>query len=150
MESEDEYVRNALLKVAKANGFYDIVFSVATQLYSGPNGQTELWNMFFIKNDPTLCPKDVINYFYVVAYDASLGTQHFFSNEIGNENYYGSVFNGNVVFDNNSWASAKASFEDFAKTGFIITVNAGSAMEPLIMPNETFEQALIRLDLTTI
>lgn len=137
---DEASIEEALKNVAHLNGYYDVVLDNVT--FSGLTSSASLWELAFAMHNPDdVHDKSLINWFTPTAvYSSSAAT------------FAGVVFNNNapissVYVHEKRWTAVKSKLEEFSSDGYSITVFGFK--EPLMMPYETFEEAVIRHDLHT-
>ena len=137
---DEASIEEALKNVAHLNGYYDVVLDKVT--FSGLASSPSLWELAFAMHNPDdVHDKSLVNWFTPTAVCSS-----------------SAATSANVVFNNNApichvyvhekrWTAVKSKLEEIASNGYSIIVFGFK--ELLMMPYETFEEAVIRHDLHT-
>ena len=137
---DEASIEEALKNVAHLNDYYDVVLDEVT--FSGQASSVSLWELAFAMHNPDdVHDKGLINWFTATAVCSS-----------------SAATSANVVFNNNApmsrvyvhekrWTAVKSKLEEFSSNGYSIIVFGFK--KPLMMPYETFEEAMIRHDLHT-
>lgn len=130
---DEASIEEALKNVAHLNGYYDVVLNEVT--FSELASSSSMWELAFVMHNPDdVHDKSLINWFTPTAV------------------YSSSVFINNALISRvyvheKRWTAVKSKLEEFSSDGYSITVFGFK--EPLMMPHETFEEAVIRHDLHT-
>lgn len=118
-------------RIAKKIGIYDIIISTV-KACSSTGEYVRTSELLCVQNDPIACPPNQINYFAFTV-----------KSNVSNNNTFNPSFT--LVSSGDTWIDIVKTIENCAKNNCYVLFPGIS--EPLIKPNETFEEAAIRFEL---
>lgn len=140
-EIDEASIEEALKRIAHLNGYYDVVLDEIT--FSGLASSPSLWSLAFaMHNLADEHDKSLVNKFMptgVCSSSTATSASVVFAGA--------PVVNVYVYVHEKRWTAVKSKLEELSSNGYSIIVFGFK--EPLMMPHETFEEAVIRHDLHT-
>jgi hypothetical protein len=150
---DEASIEEALKRIARANGYYDVILEEIV-LSNGINNvlasSPSIWQPLFVMynpsevNDPSLINNftAVVSQFSNANINVTFGSSGLLPDRLLPDRKY-----FNFIVKEKSWSKVKSRLEEVSQDGCFTEVFGFK--EPLMMPYETFEEALIRHDLHT-
>ena len=145
---DEASIEEALKRIARANGYYDVILEeivlsngINNALASSPS----IWRPVFVMHNPSeVNDSSLINNFTAVVNPFSSANINV---TIGSSGLLVNRKCFDFIVKEKSWSKVKSGLEEVSQDGCFTEVFGFK--EPLMMPHETFEEAVIRHDLHT-
>ena len=138
---DEASIEEALKRIAHLNGYYDAILNEVTS--SAPASSSSMCELVFVMHNPAdEHDKNLVNRFTptaVFSSSAAISADMVFNVD--------SIPIVGVYTHKKSWTAIKSKLEELSSTEYSVMVFGFK--EPLMMPHETFEEAVIRHDLHT-